>query len=122
MAGSTYDLTIRRGDDYTFVWKWLPGGFPTDLAAATAQMKIAWARYPATGSLQIEAGSVELDTAGGDIVIDNVAHTITVVLTDAITQAIIGTESIYQLRVDVSGVKTTIASGRLVALRNVIDG
>lgn len=122
MAGSTYDLLLRAGDDYTFVVTWLPDGLTTDLTGATADMKIAWARYPATGNVQIPAGSVEFTTETGDIEIDNTAHTVTVNMDDAITSAILATESQYQLRVDIDGVKTTIASGRVVTQRNLIDG
>jgi len=122
MASSTYDLLLRAGDDYTFVVTWLPDGLSVDLSTATAEMTIAWPRYPATGTQIIAAGSVEFSTDDDTIVIDNAAHTVTVEMDDAITSAILSTESNYQLRVDIDGVKTTIASGRVVTQRNLIDG
>lgn len=121
MASSTYDLSIRAGDDHTFVVTWLPDGIATDLTGATAEMRIAWARYPATGALRIAAGEVDFTSAAGDITIDETANTFTVELPDEVTATIPVAEAVYQLRVDIDGVKTTIASGKVTVLRNLID-
>lgn len=121
MASSTYDLTIRAGDDHTFVVTWLPDGVEADLTGATAEMKIAWVRYPSTGATKILPGSVSVATETGEITIDAAENTVTVELTDELTSQIPTAEAAYQLRVDIDGVKTTIASGRVSVLRNLID-
>lgn len=122
MASSTNDLTIRAGDDYTYVVTWLPDGVATDLTGATADMRVAWSRYPATGNTRFAAGAVDFSTTDDTIEIDVEANTITVIMSDASTALMLAPEATYQLRVDIDGVKTTIASGRVTVLRSLLDG
>lgn len=121
MTSSTFDLSIRAGDDHTFVVTWLPDGVATDLTGATAEMSIVWGRYPASGNVRVAAGRVDLTSGAGEIVIDAVANTVTVALEDATTELLGAPNARYQLRVDIDGAKTTIASGGVTVLGNLID-
>ena len=119
----TYDLVIQAGDDRDFVVTWLPDGEVPDLAGAAADMQVSWNKgLLADGSL-VAAGGVSLASADDEIEFDTETGDVTVHLAAASTVLIPAISScVYQLRVTTAdNVKTTIASGRLTALRGLID-